>query len=91
LSRAYQLALFAVGANPHNAEFRDTLGIILMKMNQYQEAVVEFQIALADNVVDAASVHEKLAICYEKLGHKMLSERHAAQSKPAEKEQLTSG
>ena len=80
LAEAYQLASQAVAAEPNNAEFRDTLGSVLMKQEKYEEAITEFE-----RVLPAAGskkpVHRNLAICYEKLGRKEMAKSHAEKAK----------
>lgn len=86
LERALSLSRFAVETWPENASMRGTLGDVLIKLNQHQSATIEFEKALALKINNAAMVHEKLAICYDELGFKELSQRHAANSKGGSKE-----
>ena len=80
LDEAYQLATQAVAAQPNNAEFRDTLGLVLMKQEKYEEAITEFE-----KILPAAGsknpVHRNLAICYQKLGRLEMAKSHADKSK----------
>jgi len=83
LKRALELSRFAVEKLPRNGFFRDTLGTILMKMDRYQEATTEFQKALSLKIKNPEAIHKKMAINYDKLGFKELSQRHEALSQPA--------
>ena len=80
LAEAYQLATQAVSAEPKNAEFRDTLGLVLMKQEKYEEAIAEFE-----KVLPAAGskkpVHRNLANCYQKLGREEMANSHAEKGK----------
>jgi tetratricopeptide (TPR) repeat protein len=80
LDEAYQLATLAVAAEPRNAEFRDTLGIVLMKQEKYEEAITEFE-KVMPSVADKTPVHRNLAFCYEKLGRKEMAKSHAEKVK----------
>jgi len=80
LEEAYQLATKAVAADPRNAEFRDTLGFVLMKQEKFEEAITEFERALPSAVLKKP-VHINLAICYEKLGRQEMAKSHAEKSK----------
>jgi Tfp pilus assembly protein PilF len=61
-------------------KFRDTLGLVLMKQEKYEEAITEFE-----KVLPAAGskkpVHRNLAICYQKLGRLEMAKSHADKSK----------
>ena len=54
-----------------------------MKMDRYQEATTEFQKALSLEINNPEAIHKKMAINYDKLGFKELSQRHEALSQPA--------
>jgi len=83
LERALELSEAAVSQLPDNAQFRDTLGIIYMKMGRHKEAVSEFQRALPGEA-DKKAVHAKLAICYAALGMDELAGIHQQKSQPEE-------
>ena len=84
LERALELSEAAVSQVPDNAQFRDTLGIIYMKMGRHKDAVSEFQRALPGEA-DKKAVHEKLAICYDALGMDELAKIHLQKSQPEDK------
>jgi tetratricopeptide (TPR) repeat protein len=77
LDRALELSRKAVAINPQSGSFRDTLGTILMKMEQYEEATIELKKALLQNVDDKAAVHKKLANSYDKMGLTELAKKHS--------------
>jgi|GEM_PF-2010776 len=79
LDRALTLARNAVAENP-DPRFRDTLGTVLMKQGNYEEALTEFENAL--KTTDSKSpIHEKLAFVYEQLGKPRLAELHRNNAK----------
>jgi tetratricopeptide (TPR) repeat protein len=80
ISEAYQLSMQAVAADPTNTEFRDTLGIVLMKQEKFEEAITEFERALP-KAVSKKPIHRNLAICYDKLGRIEMSQSHAEKAK----------
>ena len=84
LERALELSEAAVSQVPDNAQFRDTLGIIYMKMGRHKDAVSEFQRALPGEA-DKKAVHAKLAICYDALGMDELAKIHLQKSQPENK------
>lgn len=75
LKRALKLSKTAVEQVPGDGRFRDTLGTIYMKMDQFEDASTEFQLALG-GVNDKSEVHRKLAICYQELGMNELANLH---------------
>jgi tetratricopeptide (TPR) repeat protein len=75
LDRAYELIQGVVERRPEDARFRDTLATVLMKLGKTDEALTEFERALP-GVQDKKSIHEKLAVLYDKVGKKNLAELH---------------
>ncbi|MFK7770360.1 MAG: tetratricopeptide repeat protein [Mariniblastus sp.] len=75
LERALGLIETAVTSQPENPVFRDTYGSILLQLERYQDAAVEFGLALKGRP-NSTSIHKNLSIVYEKLGMKELSEKH---------------
>lgn len=80
LDRALKLAKDVVARDP-DPRFVDTLGTVLMKQGNYEEAVTEFEKVLA-TVKDKRPVHQKLAIVYEQLGKPRLAELHRKNAAP---------
>ncbi len=60
---------------PDNPEFRDTKGHVLMAMERWQEAIVEFEATL-EPLGNRVASHEALENAYEKLGNTEIAERH---------------
>jgi len=74
LSRALEMSLQAVAAEPDNASYLDTAGWIYFKMEKYEEA--ERYIAKAIDVGGAsATVYEHMGDIYFKLGKKDMAEQ----------------
>lgn len=76
LDEAMDLVKQALLVQPDRAEFRDTLGVILMKQEKYDEAIAEFE-AILSNPALKKSIHRNLAICYQKIGKSSLAKAHA--------------
>jgi tetratricopeptide (TPR) repeat protein len=82
LDRALQLSRSAVESDATNSEFRDTLGTVLIKMENYKEATLELEKALQGrpgslSLNSKIDIHEKLSLAYDKLGFADLSKIHA--------------
>lgn len=75
LDQAYSLASSVVEQVPDDPRFRDTLATVLMKQEQYNDALVEFEKALRD-IRNKHPVHEKIAFIYDKLNNSNLSQLH---------------
>ncbi|MEL7498396.1 MAG: tetratricopeptide repeat protein [Planctomycetota bacterium] len=87
LNRALQLSKEAAQRLPGNPSVRDTLGTVLMKLERYEEASKEFQLALNAEPKDGASIHIKLAEVLDFMDMGEMAEAHraeAAQLKQAE-------
>jgi len=80
-TRAIALSRTAVEKEPNNAQYHDTLGTILMKSGQYEEAIDELKVALA-GIEKNADVHRKLAIAYKALDMTEQAELHKKQIQP---------
>ena len=81
-SQALALAEQALALDPENARIRDTRGLILVRLGQWERAVPDLERALEqlarDNDTDSMrETHEALAQAYRKLGDSSLAERHA--------------
>ncbi len=75
LERAYELSKDVVEHFPRNPLFRDTYATVLMEQEKYQEALVEFEKALA-TIKGKKNVHTKLAFIYGELGMVDMKEVH---------------
>lgn len=81
--RALVLSKKVVEAVPNDARFRDTYATVLMKMERYDEALIEFQKTIL-TIDDKKTIHGKLAFIFDKLGKPDLARHHrenAEQSK----------
>ncbi len=81
LTRAIALARSAVTKKPSRPAYRLNLGQILMRMDRYEDAVVELKIGLtcADekmNVSLKRSIHVALIECLSEIGHHDLAQSH---------------
>jgi len=77
--RALELATAAVNRVPKDAQCRDTLGTILMKLGRNKEAISHLEIALT-GAANKQAVHQKLSATYKSLGMDELSKIHAKAS-----------
>ncbi|MCP4476715.1 MAG: hypothetical protein GY818_01325, partial [Planctomycetaceae bacterium] len=77
--RALELATAAVNRVPKDAQCRDTLGTILMKLGRNKEAISHLEIALT-GAANKQAVHQKLSATYKSLGMDELSQIHAKAS-----------
>jgi tetratricopeptide (TPR) repeat protein len=80
LERALKLVNTALDASPEDGRYRDTRGSIYMKMEQYQDAIADFEASL-DDVEDQVPVRKKLVAAYNSLG---LTEEAAAHQRAVE-------
>jgi tetratricopeptide (TPR) repeat protein len=76
LDRALKLAQTAVQQRPGDGRFRDTLATVLIKLERWEEAIDELQLALKGNATKPL-VHKKLAMAYGKLGMADLAQAHS--------------
>lgn len=75
LVKALEISKETVAKNPADFEYRDTLGTILLKLNEHKLAVMELELALR-GARDKVGLHQKLATCYRELGQPELAETH---------------
>lgn len=77
LDRAYKLIERVVQQRPDHVNYRDTKGVILMKMKRQEEALIEFETILP-RLSGAArkQVHERLATVYDALNKPSLAAIH---------------
>jgi len=83
LDQAWTVIKAVVDQMPENAEFRDTMGMILMKLGKSDEAITELERALP-GLKTPKVTHQNLASLYKKLGRDQIAAQHeamAAQSK----------
>ena len=66
LERALELAKQAVKSSPEDGRYRDTLGTVYLKLEQYTDAAAELELALA-GAEDEIAVRKKLVTVYTKL------------------------
>lgn len=79
LERAFELADQVVKLNPGDGRFRDTLATILMKQEQYSQALTEFQKAIS-TADDKQAIHRKMAQIYRSLGKSELAQQHQSKA-----------
>ncbi len=75
LQRALRIINSVVKKWPDNPEFRDTRGQILIKLEQWEKALDDLELALA-SYPERAELHKNLGLVYQKLNHTKLSEHH---------------
>jgi tetratricopeptide (TPR) repeat protein len=81
LEKAKELAMRAVESDPRVGTFHDTLGTIHMELKDWQSAIQELELALAQTPIEARSkLHAKLAIGYEAVGQASLAAMHKDRS-----------
>jgi tetratricopeptide (TPR) repeat protein len=85
LPRALELVNLALEHSPHEANFRDTRGTILVRMGRWKEALPDLEAALPRQS-NKAELHRTLAEVYEHLGAPEMAAEHKrlAEAKPAE-------
>ncbi len=66
----------AVEQSPDEPLFHQTLGTVLMRQEKFVEAIGELEQSLR-GAIDEGTVHEKLAIAYQKIGNGTQSLIHA--------------
>jgi tetratricopeptide (TPR) repeat protein len=77
LARALNLINTIVEKEPKMLEYRDTKGMILMKLDRWEEALVELETVLPKSVGQTRkSLHERLALVYAALGQDSLAKMH---------------
>jgi predicted Zn-dependent protease len=73
--QALVLATRAVELSPDSAAFRETRGQVLVKLERWQEAVVDLERAL-NGLPSEAGIHDSLAKAYEALGKLEQAQQH---------------
>jgi tetratricopeptide (TPR) repeat protein len=87
LKRALSLVDSAIKRGPSFVEFWHTRGCILMKMERWNEAIHDLEMAedVHADQADQADVHAALAVAYAKIGDQNLSALHWEAAKPKKK------
>jgi len=81
LQRALALINAALEKKPNELRFRDTKGVILMKLERWEEALTEFETILPRvEQRKRGSIHQHLAEIYTALGRSGLADRHRAEA-----------
>lgn len=81
LQRALTLIDAALEKNPNELQFRDTKGVILIKLERWDEALTEFETILPRiDHRQRGGVHRHLADIYTALGRSGLADRHRAEA-----------
>lgn len=75
LDRALELTNSALRLAPAQPEIRETRGQILVRMQRWQEALVDLELALR-GFPKRSQLHATLALVYKKLGDTELAEKH---------------
>ncbi len=75
MEEALKHAQTAVTINPRNADFHDTLGFILLKLDRKRDAITEIEIAIELNP-QRADYHERAAEAYRLLGDEQTAQSH---------------
>jgi len=83
LQRALTFIDAALAKNPNDLRMRDTKGVILMKMQRWDDALTEFESILPmAGASNRPAMHQKLAEIYSALGRKALADLHRAEAGP---------
>ena len=75
LERALKYSSLAVQYAPERAEYRDTLGQILVKLRRWNDAAQQLELAV-NGMTETAATHRSLAAVYEQLGNRELAAAH---------------
>lgn len=84
LERALTLVNKAIEKSPNEPYFFETRAQILVKLQRYREAIVNFERAMPAQAL-RPQVHLGLSVSYKALGQDELAERHAALATAAQK------
>lgn len=86
LDRALKLIDVAIEKKPYQHEYRDTKGMILMKMERWDEALTQLEGILPSSVGDARrDLHTRLSTIYQALGKESLAKMHAEEAEALKK------
>lgn len=75
LERALKIADAVIEDYPDNPRFLDTRGTVLVKMQRFQDGLVDLEKALP-GMPDRGTIHAKIAEAYEQLGMTALAKTH---------------
>jgi Flp pilus assembly protein TadD len=79
---ALQAVNRALAIKPENVEARETRGMILLQLGQWQQAVNDLELVL-NGRPGSVDVHKGLAKAYQQLGNRRLAEVHRRQAESA--------
>lgn len=86
LQRSLKLIESAIKKRPGDFRYRDTRGVILMKLQRWEEALTDFETILPRTVGDERrELHTRLATIYQQLGKDGMAKIHEQQAQ-ADKE-----
>jgi len=76
LEVALELAELASASNPEIANFRETLGAVLLELKEYERGIETLKLVL-DQSPNPKAIHAQLAKAYKALGRDQEAEQHA--------------
>ncbi len=80
LPRALELSQSALKYFPNDLIFHDTIAMIFMKQEKYQDAIAEYEFILSKSkapLKNKLEIFKNLATCYNKLGLRALANKYA--------------
>ena len=81
--RALRLANDAVNGDGNNAEYRETRGQVFVKLKRWKDGLADLEFAL-QQLGSRPEIHRALAVAYEELGDRELSNVHRSKLHAAE-------
>ena len=75
LKQALALVNQAIALDSNRAEYRETKGQLLYKLNRWHDAIVELEIAIG-GIENRAGIHDLLSRCYTKIGRPKIAAAH---------------
>jgi tetratricopeptide (TPR) repeat protein len=85
LNRALDLIDTAIKKMPNVVDFHHTRGLILLKMEKYEKALPELELALGARMPNRAALHRNLAEAYDKIGDSSMAATHRRQADELER------
>lgn len=76
LEHAHRLIQKALKFKPRNPQFRETHGQVLLKLEEWRDAITEFEFALQNLKGAQPEIHRALAVAYEQVGDMAMSKMH---------------
>jgi tetratricopeptide (TPR) repeat protein len=81
LQRSLKLIESAIKKRPGDVRYRDTRGVILMKLQRWEDALTDFETILPQTVGDERrELHTRLATIYQQLGKDGMAKIHEQQA-----------